>query len=934
MPIWPFRKRRRNSPKKDEASAQQLVNEKSHAEGHSTPTPIRSHVQRESSKRRKREATRDDIKATEAGFADEKQERDLPAEHNKEYGPGPRGSSENITALPKSRELESSPHLRPIDMEPPKIPYSFRGHSASHTSLQHESATGRPSRPPPSKSKRSAYDSGTPQRRRSSKKRKDDHLREEEIRGMTAPMPIPKGHGGAGEGLMRRDSKKFRGINRDSNVSLPCEGSIHSSMSGIPSQRGWEVAGTGIFSPRPAVRLSGQAQYAMSGSGSGQPPLSPLSSDRQKEKAPASRSSDRKRATIGREADDFDASDLRMLLERDQKRRDKRKVEQQEKLDRKLRKEGRNRANSDRRKREAREAEEVKRADEARARTVEEARARRLMTPPTAVHPALRNGGILDGPETVGLAIGGMERDAHQEPDTTAPRHVIPTTAERGTENTGTYLNYRPNAAIPQNPFEGSPVGTPLEELDRPLPTVPGTFTPSVGTPTEERGPMAGPGQAIPMPPPSQTGTPPLSPISNPRAMSSVSRLSDLRRVSTPDAMQPPSYPSERRTSDPKDGRRAGAWATFFRRGGTNLKKPQGEDSPSEFSFSNTSRESMARQPQQIPTHLSANPPQITQRRKSGVPVRTQSKFREDLPELPISPPDSRVQSPDLPNDAAASIAAAQRQHMPPPPKPMNIPGKGEGNIRYSFPDPRSKERATSPGTQAQAMISPSLASVDSEGSWLAGGPGKRASTHSALGRGVGSLSRGNPDFAASYEELGGSRDKDAEYSQRTKPSNWGEEAARGSDEHSNLPDADEKNAHRDASIQTLSEPLQVHESVRRKPTLIHNRNPRIKSREGLLLSNYDAANLEGETASLHGGSDEEDDEEEEEQYPRESRVEKARSVNYGKGHARQMSAGSAKLLDVGGPSSKRGSIDASSALEARSVASANHSPARRAPGA
>ncbi|GAB7361768.1 hypothetical protein MBLNU230_g1812t1 [Neophaeotheca triangularis] len=896
MPIWPFRKRRRNSPKKEDAPAHPPASEKARADGASTPTPAKSQVQRETSKRRKREPTREDIKAKEAGFANEKQVRPVP-EHNKENAPASRGSIENITALPVSRRLDSSPHLRPVDMEPAKIPYSFRGHSASHTSLQPESATGRPSRPQTLRSKRSANDSGTPQRRRSSKKRKDEHLREEEIRSMTAPMPIPKRHGGPGEGLMRRDSKKFRGINRDSNVSLPLEGSIHSSMSGIPEQRGWEIGGIGMFSARPAVRLSGHAQYARPGSVQGtSSPLSPNTS-RAKEKAPASRSSDRKRATIGQEADDFDASDLRMLLERDQKRREKRKLEQQEKLDKKLQKEGRHRANSDRRKREAREAEEVKRADDARARAVEEARTRRMMTPPTAVHPALRDGGdesASSPPENVGLGIGAAI-------STDAPQNILPTTQERGTENTGTYLNYRPNTDIPENPFEGSPAGTPMEDDDRPLPVVPGSFTPAARTPTEERPPVVRTSQA------SQTATPPLSPASNPRAMSSVSRLSDLRRISTPDTMHPPSYPSERRISETKDGRRAGAWATFFRRGGTNLKKPQGEYSPSEFSFSNTSRESMVRQ-QPIPAHLSADPPQVAQRRKSGAPVRTQSKFREDLPELPISPPDSRVHSPDLPSNASASIAAAQRQQMPPPPKPMNIPGRGESNIRHSFPDPSSAGGATSPGTQAQAMVSPSLASVDSEGSWLAGGPGQRASIYSAIGRSNGSLSKRNPDFVGSYEELG--VDKDAEYTQRTKPSTKGKEAVRDRQ--------DDASVLTETPAATSGEPLKVHDSVRRKPTLIH-RNQRERSREGLLTD------YAGQSASLHGA--EASDDEEEEQYPRESRVEKARSVNMGRGHARQMSAGSAKLLDVG-PSSKRASMDASSALDARSTASAGHSPA------
>jgi hypothetical protein len=81
---------------------------------------------------------------------------------------------------------------------------------------------------------------------------------------------------------------------------------------------------------------------------------------------------------------------------------------------------------------------------------------------------------------------------------------------------------------------------------------------------------------------------------------------------------------------------------------------------------------------------------------------------------------------------------------------------------------------------------------------------------------------------------------------------------------------------------------------VRRQPTLVH-RDPRAKSREAL-LTEYSAGG--GDTpvptsADTGRGSMEFDPEEPEPQ------LQRASSVGYGKGHARQISAGSAKLFDV-----------------------------------
>lgn len=139
-------------------------------------------------------------------------------------------------------------------------------------------------------------------------------------------------------------------------------------------------------------------------------------------------------------------------------------------------------------------------------------------------------------------------------------------------------------------------------------------------------------------------------------------------------------------------------------------------------SFSNTSREEM---------QASANPHNgaqadalarlqgdetfnqahcLANKSTSTVPKRTKSRFREDLPEFPLSPPDSRMQSPETE-----------------PPLPVlaeKSPDLGTGSRSTPSPGhdspPSAEERPQAIATK-ESHLSMSLASIDSEGSWLSG---------------------------------------------------------------------------------------------------------------------------------------------------------------------------------------------------------------------
>ncbi|KAK4494551.1 hypothetical protein PRZ48_013907 [Zasmidium cellare] len=832
MAIWPFKRRRRPSQSGDTASRALLSEKAKPATAPSPPVAPTPPAQRRGSLRAQRRASQ----PGQAIPASTKVETGKKHDDKENFPLRSHESREDITALPITQRLDSSPHLRPVDLERPSIPYNFRPHSMSQTSIQRQEATIRPQRPHTLHSKRSTTDYSTPPRRTSSKhsRRRDDHIREEEIRAMSAPIPIPKR---PGDGPLRRDSKKMRGATRDSEVSLPPEGSIHSAMSGVMEQRGWEIGSFAVLSPRPHVRLSGTPQYV---SNSLPPSTSGIlyridsTRAKDKEKAPATRDSARKRRTVGQEADELDASDIRLIMERDTKRREKKQQERMEKLERKLRsREGRNRGDSDVRR------EEMKRVEGGgRTAVAEQIQARGAISPPTAVHPALRN--IQPEEEAVGLGIGR------------APPPVEP-------------MDTR---SPPQNPFTDDaqiPAITPRTE--RPA-NASGTSLP-METPMEE--PEVRTAQAVRY---SFANTPPLSPIYAGRATSSATQLPEAPRQrsiaeeSTPLPRPPPIVPVERRSSDPPQEKRAGAWASLFRRGGTNLRKDRAT-SPSEFSFSNTSRESMRNQP--LPAHLvdtQAHRP-ANVRSKSGTPVRTQSKFREDLPEMPISPPDSRNQSPDVTTSAAA-MAAARRAGRATP-QPVDIPGRMRETDRNDTP----VSQARSPG----GAIAASLASIDSEAEWLSGGPTKRQSQQSGLSR---SLSKRQQEFSASFEELGG--DKDTEYFSQNRSRKVGSPALIGAspDEES------EEDVPMDAVAEGSTAPLKVHDSVRRRPTLVE-RNSRLKSREGL-VGEYAAA----EVVDTPDGST--DEEEPDSPAPQ---LERATSVQYKSRHSRQFSAGSARLLDV-----------------------------------
>lgn len=681
----------------------------------------------------------------------------------------------------------------------------------------------------------------------------------------SSPTQIPKRPAAVNNDLLRRDSKKARRTlskprpddPRGSNVSLPA--SVPSSMSARSEQRGWQVGGIDLFSPRPTVRLSHPAQHPQPSSAT-----APSRNGSKKGKLPAiaQESSRRDRRRIADLADDLDSTDLRTLLERDARRQEQKMSEQHERLERKLRKRAEKQRAEEQIEREAERASAVERERELDRRTMD-----RIL--PTAVHPAFR-----DQSEEAQDAVRPMTPiSMHEEAE--VPGKDL---AHESRDTTGTYLNYPARQDIPQNPFsDPEPEASPFAD---PQGGTHDAWSP-VQTPMEE--PVLGTARAVRL---SQGHmSPPTSPVVDSHPAASLSELSDLHTQRT-SSIPKPLAQQQRRPSE-SSTRRAGTWASIFRRGPSTSRTSvdnSGKPSPSESSFANVSRESMSRQA--IPPHLVKQPS-----RRSATPARTQSRFHEDLPDVPLSPPDSRVQSPDLSIAAAHAAAARRAKHGNIPTDSTSTGGASEPvNIGRTDSPVVSDVHGTDP------PLSQSLASVDSEGSWISGRP-QRQSTRRIQRDSAGStvsMEKATDDFTASYERL---PVPEHEYFNSLTPNavsrRASSEAAPPSGQNTTPTASDAMRAKDDTPVR--------HGTAHRHPTVIHN-EPRFKSREGLVAEFMASAAIPTRSTS---GSDRDSVENSPIEQPT---VQKATSVNYGHnhGHAKSVSAGSAKLLNISRGGSRR----------------------------
>lgn len=740
-----------------------------------------------------------------------------------------------IPALPEQRraELNEKGGLNRSNQQGPAPPnrenapsYYFQN-PMSTSSLQPEKFSV-VREPPTLQGKRGANDTQF-SRSKSSKRKPNDHAREQEIKEMSSPIPIPKRPTSHQTGLLARESRKIPGgMNRNldrpfSDVSLPLPASMRSQMSVDSDQHAFKVNAFAVLSPRPTIRYSGDPRSPAS---SLQP--SRTSTRRDKESMIPEESLKSKKR-IDELADDMDAGSLRELMERDRRRLEKHRRSEQERLERKLQ-----------RKADKQRAQEGEKEDTGQEHVV----------------PVV--------PERAG---SGDNHAAAKAAETLS----APSREER-TSSPESWLKDPSRDHLPlENPFHDPVLGASTSHLEE-------------GTPEERDDPVIETAKAIRLSTASMS--PPASPTRHVHEHSNLSQFPELPSRSTPDI--PEHTELENRRDSDASGRFSSNWKSIFRRSDTRAKRDSAEPgrlTPSEFS--NASRESVSRQ---MPPSAFTRIP----RARSGTPIRTQSRFKEDLPELPIIP-DSRMHRsedpapsslPDMPGSRGNDAVGSTDQPL----SDVHPAFREEVAISRQA-STRSKEVASS------VALSQSLASVDSEGSWLTGRPVKRSSQ--PLRESSGSLQHQMEDLGGSDDEGPGTpeaekymgsltpaREEPPAIPQRKRPYMGWKGGAEGAGDDNPSP------AHIAAAQE---EGTTWHDAVAKHPTIVRQGpGPRAKSREGL-LNDFHAAE-ESAASSPSENSPSSPDVPSDHPF-----IQRATSVDLGgkTGHARHISAGSARLLNL-----------------------------------
>ncbi|KAK4188324.1 hypothetical protein QBC35DRAFT_208978 [Podospora australis] len=671
-----------------------------------------------------------------------------------------------------------------------------------------------------------------PRKKSSKKQRRDDPQREAEIRAMSNFVPVrPAAEDWMAGRPMKKESKRvktglafgLRGSKewekRSSNISLPAADSIDSALSSDSDYISFRVSALEALAPRPTLRYTAHPRGTPEGTG-----LVRRSSQQRRATAPIPEATLKAHKRVANLADDLDASDLRELMERDQRRRDRKRQRDQERIEQRL----------------ARRAEKQKAADA-------EAQRQGRDSPPNLER------GVL-GREPLGLGVD--------------PTSAVVTSSRIRHSHT----------AEPQEDQEKGNVSQ-AESLPAPL----AAFHRVDSIPLQTPQPAVEPMESVP-------------PLASPRSRSSFLRL---KRSKSPLESETRTEHTEslRKGSESSSSRGPLSWASFFRWSNKNKRNSAGPSS-----FSNTSRDSM--QTAQAPTPVTFVPRRLS----TGVPKRTMSRFREDLPELPMSPPDSRIQSPEadpIPpiiesspdtveaeeSPILASLAPGERYDTPVS-EQQSLEAMRETPSTFSHPD----EPEVSPVPQAM-----SLASIDSEASWFSGGGMSRKRKSSGIMQqrhgSHSQLARHTPDSERVLEHDNEHEDMsitEDDYMSRLAPAPV----------HGDRPGWNRKSTGEARPSSDWEEEAAPHwgNVNQQHPTVVHSHAiDKMKSREGLLNTFTEG---EGSPDPRKPRIDDSDDGEAAGEGS--SGLQRATSINLGK-NARRISAGSARLLSITTP---RSSVD------------------------
>ncbi|PNY23545.1 Uncharacterized protein TCAP_06516 [Tolypocladium capitatum] len=675
-----------------------------------------------------------------------------------------------------------------------------------------------------------------PTRRKSSKRRREDPDREAEIKAMSAFMPMRAATDAWASGALPKQSSKrvkttSNGRQWDkpaSNMSLPLPDSLHSSLSSDSDFVSYKVSALdSLLAPRPTLRCAQETRSTPSGASAPNRTSSLKKSLAEREALPGEMYNSRRR--MDDLADGLDASDLRELMERDNRRRERKRQDDRERMERRL----------------ARSAEKQRR---------EEAEARKSGTPP----PENLQRGVM-GRELVGLGI---------EP----PSAVVTSSRRRESPTAGPL-----DDAQEEQPKE------PLESFHR-TDTIPLVEPPSAQEPAVPTGRT--------MPP--LDADEPVSALPHGSMLAGILRPNKTQSKSTlssdKDKTMGEDYsPRKDSESSIKASRLS---FTSFLKWAARKRRNSGPSS-----FSNTSREEMqATATAQAQAQAQAEALARLQgddvatqgnylaSKIGAAHKRTRSRFREDLPEFPLSPPDSPVQSPEA--EPPLPVVAKAKT-------PDKAKGQGRSAHQGTPPsDPRPMQASRQPAMATERIYgaqspdphqSMSLASIDSEGSWLSGRVGSRRTTSTMRD----SIARANRREQPLLDSPTNSTQEDLAVANDDNVSRLAQDRSSGifttgRRSGEGRPSSDEDEPMQDADVKWGA--------VGAKQAVQFHRYDRdtMRSRQGLL--NIDSGDEEDSDAPISPVSPVSEDTVE---------LQHARNVNVGKGRVRNFSAGSARLLQI-----------------------------------
>ncbi|KAL4742034.1 hypothetical protein BDV11DRAFT_181932 [Aspergillus similis] len=585
---------------------------------------------------------------------------------------GPRHSFDETTLGRKPSRKQSkrlkNRYSQPVDNFPsnlhPPIQYSLPGFQSeqsrqgrAHTF--HPSSTAKIEQQPLSRnsSLRNPVrnkESRATLKKRLSKRKAYEIAREREIRMMASmPIEIPRRITSPFPGDpmyiddRRAASAQSRRLDRHrSDISLSIQESAASSVTDFSDTLTFKVNGFAAWTPRPVIRYVEAPRVPYSRS-----QKSPEPADR-RAKSPALEVSNedlRSKKRIDELANDLDAAALRELMERDRRRRERKAVEDQEKLVRKLQ-------------RNAQKVPKKQGSPATQAKeTAENERGRAIPHTQSNTQPTAQETEAFLSGENGGSWLREPSRDPGRDGrETPESVHVIGNIDDR---------SIRDQKAAQRLSFG------PSQDMTISRSTLSASLSPSR--------------QGVHSP--------------------NSSQLYGMTRDSVSDISR--NVGSERRSSDHSGY--GNTITSIFRRGSSRLKRSYRERFPNRSPppGNNVSHESFFK------VHTKASPPAPYAGPKvllgSSSFKRSQSKFTEHFGDEPLSPPDSRLQSPEIPEDEPQVEDQVPDLHSesyyPIPGSVADTQSRHQSWVGESVDDPDN------------LPLSQSLASVDSEGSWMSG---------------------------------------------------------------------------------------------------------------------------------------------------------------------------------------------------------------------